>query len=1214
MDQLREGQTPGGRTTWERGLTAHPEQVGAYRLEEVLGQGGMGVVYRAVHGDTGALAAVKTVRAGAEGVIAAIRREVHALERLSHPGVVAILDHGLHEGLPWYAMDLLEGRTLRDVEAELWGEAPRSPATRADRKGASGGDSSIAAAAPEEALQLLLELFRRLCLTLAYLHGEGVVHRDLKPANVFIGADGAPVLVDFGIVSRFTGARTRESLELPGGFMGTAGFAAPEQIRGELLDPRVDLYAIGVMLFEAVTGRMPFTGSEASVLYSHLFKPPPRARELAPWLPEALDELIDRLLAKQPRDRPGYASDVAAALAQLLGRAPGAPEARVRPYLYRPAFSGRRHQLEALELHIEGVVKGRGALVAVAGESGVGKTRLAMEAALAGVARECLVITGECSPVGSEGGGLEGARGAPLHPLRPLLQLISDRYRDKPLSRVEKVLGARGKVLAAYEPALATLPGQANHPAPAPLPAPAARRRVITYLLDVIGAVAIESPVVLILDDLQWADELTLSFLQALTPEFLGERRVLVFGLYRSDHEGAELRRALGAHGAPIELGGLDGGTVAEMAAAMLALPAPPAGLVDFLAVQSRGNPFFVGELLRAAVTEGVFARGRDGSWQLSGSAAEVSELIPLPSSVEGLVRRRLERLGGPGTVLLELGAVFGRELELGQLLRLAGLPEEATFDGLAELTRGAILEDLGQGRLRFAHDKLRELAYEALPEERRRALHQQVARFLEAEQPKAPVPEAQHAVLAHHYRRGGVDERTLFHLEKAGRHALKTGAYREASGFLTEALEVAKRVPGVGALERARLERLAADALYSSGRIGEAKMRAERALEGLGRPFRESTLQRSLGAHLARRAAARLIRREPSIDRTDPTFAELAATYFLLVHISYHDGDSEAFIRANLAMLDLTERAAPTRELAEANAVVALLLGMAKMLPLAERYARRAEQAVDEVGDAATAVSVRTVLGVYRGGLGRWDELERAADTVGRLAEEIGDRRRWEECVSLAALAAFHRGQLDEAERRWKSVEASAARVGGANPAVWALAGQAEVSLRRDPAVTPELEALLARAAALLEAEPLGPAEEIRVRGLEALVAWRRGRAEEALDAVRRTLKLIEGLSSPPPFYCLCGYEALATVTVEALARMPSAGAEAEAKRAVRALERYAKVYPVGRPRAELAAGHLERALGRGGKAPKRYREALARAEALEMRSEAEEARRALG
>ena len=283
-----------------------PDKIGPYNILGTLGRGGMGVVYRGRHEETGDLAAVKTVRMARESLLASFRREVRALAGLRSPGVVRILGDGVHEGLPWYAMELLDGVTLRRMLTPgPGGDGERTAveiATVSDATQLAPMPTTSRDPAPAPSRAAALAVLRRLCTTLAFVHGEGIVHRDLKPSNVVVLPSGTPVLVDFGIVAHFAGTSSREALGLTADSLGTVAYIAPEQLLGELVDARADLYALGCVLYEVLTGAPPFAGrSYVDTVTAHLEEEPVPPSELADC-PAGLDALVMRLLAKRPAE------------------------------------------------------------------------------------------------------------------------------------------------------------------------------------------------------------------------------------------------------------------------------------------------------------------------------------------------------------------------------------------------------------------------------------------------------------------------------------------------------------------------------------------------------------------------------------------------------------------------------------------------------------------------------------------------------------------------------------------------------------------------------------------------------------------------------------------------------------------------------------------------------------------------------------------------
>ncbi|MBI2566627.1 MAG: protein kinase [Candidatus Schekmanbacteria bacterium] len=844
-------------------MDERPEQIGPFRVIDALGEGGMGIVYRGEHPDTGQRVAIKTVRIASQGLLESLRREIHALTRARHPGVVRIVASGTHAGLPWYAMELIEGVTLRQFAASLadragtlepavplgapstalGGGQPARPltataphglgSTAVNRSATSAGISATAASpgaheatcataaspgAPEATcaavapaaaggsraarfvpsasyLRGVLEVARRLCVPLSYLHGEGIVHRDLKPDNVLVGAGGRPIIVDFGLVTHFTAEVSREALMVQAGGAGTVSYMAPEQIAGKLVDARADLYALGCIVYELIVGRCPFTGQSSSeILRKHLGEVAAPPSCVAPGVPAPLDELLMRMLAKDPRKRLGYATDVAVAIGEILagfsdghggetGVDPGPPS---RLYLYRPGFSGRGAQVEVLREHVGRAEDGSGAVVLVGGESGVGKTRLVMEVAREAAAGEALVLAGEC---------LDGSD-RPLEAMRRPLQAIADRCRHRGAAQAAQVVGNHARVLARYEPSLFALPGLEAAPEPEVLSPQAARLRLYAALADVFGELACQQPpLVLVLDDLQWADGLTVGFLDfLLRGDALERSGILVIGTYRSEEAGAELARLLEHPRVNrVDLGRLDELAVAGIVGDMLALDRPPQGFVRFLTRHSEGNPFFAAEYLRVAVEDGVFSKNRRGRWELAAEEQEEAAAaaryagLPLPSALREVVGRRLDALPAAARRLVDAAAVLGREVESAMAWALAELEEEELLAAVSEAIRRLVFEEAGPGRVRFAHDKLREVCYATLDGERRQELHAQAAQWLRAAHGEDA--GALEAEVARHYDLGGEPGAARDAYGRAARRAKEQYANEEALSLYGRAI-----------------------------------------------------------------------------------------------------------------------------------------------------------------------------------------------------------------------------------------------------------------------------------------------------------------------------------------------------------------------------------------------------------------------------------------
>ncbi|MFC1851549.1 tetratricopeptide repeat protein [candidate division CSSED10-310 bacterium] len=746
-------------------MEKQPRKIGPYHIKESLGFGGMGVVYTGQHQDSGAYVAVKTIRALDKFHLDSIRQEIRALAQIRHPGIVRILDEGLHQGIPWYAMDLLEGIPLRSyiISEQMSGshqtgdpmpsdclsevKQPRQrqqwwtsslparfetnettahglPFEEANVRQPSRGTRTASKHIVRLTLSEILVLVSRICAPLAYLHGQGLVHRDIKPENIFIKEDGLPVLVDFGLTVQFSDEISRELLAVELGWRGTLDYLAPEQIKGELVDARADLYALGCVFYELLSGDPPYTKAmEVVTVEGEQLATPVRPSRINEAVPPEIDELVMRLLARDPNDRLGYADTVAFKIAQCVGDQDLClRELTPRTYLYRPRFAGREKELVGLrtrryQLHEKG-----GSLALIGGESGVGKTRMVMEFGRESVKKLFLCLTGECSDQSNR----------PLEAFLKPLQIMADRCRERGKEDTDQIFGKRGKVLSLYEPALGNLPGQESYADPAELSAEAARIRLFNYLAETLKMFCQGSPSIIILDDLHWADELSLCFLEFIVrSRFFEETPILIIGTYRIEAVGPDLQKIITSSLVlNIELCRLQEDEITTIISDMLAMSPPPALFCRYLTQHSEGNPLFVAEYIRAAVEAGILWRDEQGEWQVDieaedgPSTAERYASITLPASLQGLIARRLAGLRDDTQALIRAAAVIGREANLSLIKTITGLEGEKIDDALEELLQRQIIEKHTTDTIRFLHDKIREVALSQLKNQERRRLH----------------------------------------------------------------------------------------------------------------------------------------------------------------------------------------------------------------------------------------------------------------------------------------------------------------------------------------------------------------------------------------------------------------------------------------------------------------------------------------------------------
>jgi class 3 adenylate cyclase len=767
------------------------EIAGRYRVRRFLGQGGRKRVYLSDDAASGAKVAVALF--DTEGVGAAIqaraRREAEAMRKLGdHPHIVPVLDTGEDAGNPFIVSRFMPGG---DVEGLL---------------AAAGGRLEV-----QRAVDIGADVTR----ALEHAHARGIVHRDLKPANVWIDDDGRARLGDFGLAT--TEARSRVS---GGTLVGTVAYLPPEQALGDPAGPRSDLYSLGGLLYEMLAGQPPFPGDDAvSIISQHLHADPVPPSRHNPAVPEAVDRVVLHLLAKRPEDRPANAAEARQELLAALEERPEPAEAKkVNPLesLAGGVFVGRERELERLREAVDAALDGRGSLQLLVGEPGIGKTRAAEELATYARVSGARVYWGRCRE----------DEGAPAY--WPWVQAVRSYARDADPVALAWQLGAGAAEVAQLIPEVAEKldiePARGSD-------SEEARFRLFDSVTSLLLAAARDRPIVIVLDDLHWADEPSLLLLRFAARE-LGSSGLLILGTYRDVELGRHhpLARVLGEisgleGSARIPLKGLSTGAV-ERYIEMTAGAPSPAGLAEAVHEQTDGNPFFVGEVVRLLASEGKLTAG--------GSAAE----LQIPQGVREVVGRRLDRLSDETNQALRVAAVMGRDFEEELVLRVAELSPEALMSAAREAIAERLVSDLGDGHYSFAHALVRDTLYEELSPPKRAALHHRVGLALEAI--CGDDVDERLGELAHHFLESATPRadlaKAIDYGIRAGEQDMEQLAYEDAVDVYGRALEALELMDEPDEALHCRLLLALGGAEAKSARVADAREAFERAAESARR------------------------------------------------------------------------------------------------------------------------------------------------------------------------------------------------------------------------------------------------------------------------------------------------------------------------------------------------------------------------------------------
>jgi hypothetical protein len=587
--RLRDGVTGAASTTAEgRSALAHRSEsllvqglsLADYAILNELGRGGMGVVYQAYDRRRDSIVALKTLPFLEPTALVRFKNEFRALAGVAHPNLVPLFEL-VADGERWFfTMEFVEGVDFLEY---VWASKVRP------------------AILGLEHLRRLRETLAQLASGIQALHEAGKLHRDVKPSNTRVTPSGRAVLLDFGVVAELDRSGRHETGD---GVVGTVAYMAPEQAAASPLSPASDWYSFGLLLYHALTGRLPFEGPELQVLRDKQDRAPSRPRALALDIPEDLDALCTALLDVRPECRPG-----AAEILQRLGAAP--PESAPAP---RPLFVGREDHLQALAEAYRAVLQGRQTTVQVEGRSGVGKTALVQhfldDLRASG---EAVVLFGKCYENES----------VPYMALDALVDSLSRFLKRLPEPEAEALLPRDVRPLARLFPVLLSVTAVKRYPArSAEFPDPRELRgRAFAALRELLARLGDRRTLVLAIDDLQWGDVDSAELLEALLRPPQPPLLLLVASFRTEDVERSPFLRAFLApkngEGGPARRIVVDPLTPAQTCDLALQLlgsdDAAARAMADAVARESGGNPFFAAELVQHLQSAGAEAAPPEG-------------------------------------------------------------------------------------------------------------------------------------------------------------------------------------------------------------------------------------------------------------------------------------------------------------------------------------------------------------------------------------------------------------------------------------------------------------------------------------------------------------------------------------------------------------------------------------------------------------------------
>jgi len=985
-------------------------QNGRYAVLKKLGEGGKGIVFKARDTALNRAVAIKMLKSAVltEEAHSRFTTEAQAVAKLNHPNIVSIYDIGKEDEKQFFVLEFIDGMNLRDL-IETY------PEGKCD-------------------LQTVLRMAIDICGALQYAHSQGVLHRDIKPENILITEGGTAKLMDFGLAKMLG----KPSVTQEGIIVGTVAYVAPEMALGKGADARSDLYSFGAVLYESLAGKPPFPGEDpVKIIFGHIHDRPVSLARLNPKVPQALADCVMKLLEKEPERRYQSAADLLMVLREVAEgylREVLVPSNKPTVVVPSPRPSGVREiqlidrveEMNLLRGAVDRAVRGEGSLVFLYGEAGIGKTRLTRELGAYARLRGMHVLYGRCP-------ALFRMDGVPPYVLWN--EVIKDYLEMCTPEQLYRVIGYYPAEVCKLVPEIKQKLGMI--PQSLPISPEQERDRLFEAVSQFVTNISKETPLLVVLDDLQWTDQSSLLLLHYLARS-VDKASLLLLGAYRDTdiddrHPLSPVLTELNRERLlqPVALKRMSLDEVSEMIRQILEQDDVPKEFCEQVYQRTRGNPFFAEEVIKSLKEEEVIYR-EENRWKIK----EVSR-IEFPKTVKSVIKNRISRLDDECQNVLTTASFVGNDFTFESLYGVTGIEENKLLEIMEKILKTELIKEKiirGEDVYCFADVIVRDVVHEEVSHLRHKRLHNVVGCALEKVHAKKI--DEHLGELAYHFLEGGDKDKALDYFLKAGEKAQKVYAYNEAFSHFEHAFELLEEKED-NLEEKARIiERLGGlkwwmgefdagmeywnKSLTLWNQLGDKKNIAGlHAKMAYGFWFVVGDRDKASEHH---RVALEILEKEPES-------VELAGLYEDIAHMLWRTGESAEVLPWTQKAFELAKRLGDAKVLAGCYANMGILsLNSGEFEKAIEHFEQGLKTALEN-NDIGNVIRLYNNLSNAYGGTGELQKMFETAQKGSEYAKKVGTLYGLPWLDSMLAASYAFMGEVQKAISIYEEVLALAKR-----------------------------------------------------------------------------------------------------------------------------------------------------------------------------------------